>query len=73
VLELSGLPLDALSSRAQLAAALVAGVCSALGVARPALPDMLAAWAQLKLRESRAAVLQVRRRHAGWGLRRPQA
>ncbi|GBF90420.1 hypothetical protein Rsub_03416 [Raphidocelis subcapitata] len=59
VLEVAGLPLDSLSSRAQLAAARVAAICGALGLARPSLPDMLAAWAALKLDESRAVVLQA--------------
>lgn len=60
VLEVAGVPLDGLSSKAQLSASLIAGLCSALGLARPSLQEMLAAWAQLKLRESRAAVLRVR-------------
>jgi len=60
VLEVAGLPLDSLSSKAQLSASLVASLCSVLGVTRPSLPEFLAAWAQLKLRESRAVVLQVR-------------
>ncbi|KIY97504.1 hypothetical protein MNEG_10459 [Monoraphidium neglectum] len=60
VLEVAGLPLDSLSARAQLCASLIAGVCGALGLARPGLPEVLAAWAQVKLRESRAVVLQAK-------------
>ncbi|KAI8468054.1 MAG: hypothetical protein J3K34DRAFT_22154 [Monoraphidium minutum] len=60
VLEVAGLPLGSLSSKAQLDAALAAGLCGALGLARPSLPEMLAAWAQLQLRWSRAAVLQAK-------------
>lgn len=70
VLEAAGIPLDSLSSKGQLAAQLIASICGALALPRPALGSVLAAWAQLKLRESRAAVLQVGGRSVQLNLQR---